>query len=435
MSLHRYFCTLALLSALLTGAASAQTATPAPSATPSPTEKAVVAPSVTPAAAANTVPVPKLNVDQGDISSGYTIAAKPKIIDPPVDQYLADSIRVNDEKDLTESFTQVFLSRRWKMSEVVPVLETLTKHPNPLVRYFAGGVLVKMGDENGFQALRDLVQEPNPVPGLGTDLRVKAAEVLVQYRDLDSGQIVLNLYATLKDPMRFDSLYKLVPSQINRLATPLAPSDYEDDVPSLMIHAFARARDKPFKRHVSTLYATTNDPVLKVAAAFFLVQTDGDGDCRLFILKTTRDGLNNPEAIGKQTMQLALKCTAYMNNQEAHQDLLDAIDFPDVGVREIAIVNLIYNYNDKDLIIKILCRQLSDYEHSTLPHAFLLTICSQLMDVSEIQAAGRALAMRDDSGDWECYTGERRTWSVYNWIDKFTVGLVRPLPVPKIGDL
>lgn len=334
----------------------------------------------------------------------------------PASKYLQNAINTGDKSKILQAFTRLYWSGLWPMSEVVPTLKEFLNNQDPFVRYLAGETLFKVGDQSGYAILLALVQSGAPIEGIAQDLRIQAAEVLAQYAQIGATQAIYNLYEQTND----GNLIRVLTSLNGEEATSIVQSKGFFADPSAMQY-YGLADVKQFVPQITSTFYTTQQPGLKVAAAWALAMLTDDQNAINYLVQEARTGLNDRSKVDDLTERNAIEYLGTVQTASAKQTLEAALGSSDPTIVQIAIVNLIYNQGGSDKAVQTIANQLTNPTQATLPWDFTLDVASQLTFNPAIQSAGRVFAQQGEAGLWQTYTVERQNWPVNNWIGNYAV--------------
>ena len=336
----------------------------------------------------------------------------------PASKYLQKAIDTGDKSKILQAFTRLYWSRLWPMSEVIPTLKGFLNNQDPFVRYLAAETLFKVGDQSGYSTLLALVQSSDPIEGIGQDVRIQAAEDLAQFGQTDATQAIYNLYQQTNSGDLIRALTTLQASE----AASIVQSKGFFAVPSAM-HYYGQAGVQQFVPQITSTFYNTQQPDLKVAAAWALATLTGDQNAISYLVQEAQAGLNNPSQVNDLTERSAIEYLGTIQTPAAKQTLESALSSSDPTIVQTAIVNLIYNQGGSDKAVQIIANQLDNPTQATLPWDFTLNVAAQLTSNPTIQSAGQVFSKTDATGQWQTYTVERQSWPVSNWIGGYVVKL------------
>jgi hypothetical protein len=367
----------------------------------------------TPAPPADEVIPPIVPGVEGDEFNGHMI--------PSAKDFLQLGINTGNQQEMDRRFKKVCFSGAWKMSEVVATLEDFLKQPTAIVSFLTARSLIVVGDEKeGFDPLYLLVQAKDPIPGVTTDLRVEAADVLVKYRQSKGATAIGSLYQSIGDINRLRTLYHVFPQRmIEKL--------YEDSLDEQTTAAVLRTgithhRDYPTQGIILKLWGTTSDPKMKASCAIasVLLHLDSEPEAVKLIDDTARSWLFQPGKFDVKIERTLLKVLGNCGGPDSKQTLEDALDSQDPEIVQIAIVNLLFNRGGSDKAVQIIIHELSEPEKAKLPRNFTVTIASQLLDQNPlISLAGNKFAVTYPM-EWTTAV-DRKEWPIYGWIDSYVL--------------
>lgn len=344
----------------------------------------------------------------------------------PASKYLQKAIDTKDQSQILAALSRLYWSRLWKMSEVIPTLKEFLNNPDPFVRYHVAETLFKVGDQSGYSTLLAFVQSPTPIlesgdsdmPNGGGDMRIDAARLLAQYGQTDATPAIYQLYQQTNSGDLIRALTTLQASQ----ATSIVQSK-GFFAQGAALEYYGQAGVQQFIPQITSTFYNTQQPDVKVAAAWALATMTNDQNAINYLVQEAQAGLTNPSQVDDLTERNAIKYLGSIQNPAAKQTLEAALSSSDATIVQTAIVNLIYNQGGSDKAVQVIANQLTDTAHATLPWDFTLSMAAQLTSNPTIQSAGQTFAQHDATGDWQTYTVERQNWPINNWIGGYVVKL------------
>lgn len=342
----------------------------------------------------------------------------------PASKYLKDAVASGDKGEISRAFLDSVYSRNWKMSEVVPVLQSYLTDSNPFVRYNAAHALFTAGDRSGFSMLVALVQSIDPIDGIGQDVRIEAAQTLAKFREMEASASIIDLYSRTRNGDLLTALSRL------GIRYPQA-AQFGFIADSSVLSEYAIIGAAEFIPQITSVFQSSPKPELKSAAAFALATMTSDQAAINYLIETAQPAINAklgfvgtpaPGQPGFELGQQALKYLGSIQSPQAKQALELALDSQIPSVVQIATVNLIFNQGGSEKANQVVAQALSDGTKNALGVELSLNIAAQIND-PQVQAAGKKFAQQEGSGLWSLYTVERRGWPIHNWIDNYVVKL------------
>lgn len=335
---------------------------------------------------------------------------------PSLKVALQNAVKSEDKGTILRAFNDAIYSAQWDMDEVVPALQTYLKDPDPYVRYLAAQSLFTVGDESGYQTLLDLVKSDVPIEGLGKDVRIAAAETLAQFRQADAIQSIYHLYQETKNGNLIVALQKVAPDKVGALIPP--DRFYRDP---FAVRDYGIEGDRQFEAQIRDVFESSQHQDLKTAAAWALASMTGDKAAINYLIQTAQTSI---PASGTSQRD-ALRYLGSIQTPEARQALVAALNSSDSTMKEIAMVNLLFNQGGSEEAINAVAQQLDGMVPPGHEMAWdlIFNIAVQLRDNPTIAAAGEKYAARQRDGTWRRFVEQRANWPIYNWIDNYVVKL------------
>jgi HEAT repeat protein len=345
-------------------------------------------------------------------------------IDNPVWE-LRQAVASGNPVTISRAFSDAEGSQAWKMKEAIPTMQSYLSNTNPFVRYVAAEKLYLFGDQSGYSTLLALVQSPAPVITDGQDIRIDAATTLAKYRQTDATEAIFALYQQTKNGELIEALQKLAPDQVGKL---IPPKEYYSD--PLAIRDYGLENDRQFLPQITASFQNSSKPDVKAAAAYALATMTGDQAAIDYLLQQSKIGLSGSDQshyVDEKAIVSYLGTIHTLAAKKALEEALECKD-PDPSVARIAAANLVFNQGGSSEVNQMVVGELTG-SLNPLGTDLALNLGYQLIDDPQIQAAGEKFSKYDVTGDWQIYTGDRKNWPIYNWIDNYVINLNPQSPV------
>jgi len=342
---------------------------------------------------------------------------------PPLISFLTKAIESKDQGEILRAFRRAYYSNAWAASDVAETIKRFVNDPDPFVRLCAGHALLVIGESGGYETLVGLVNSDQPLPGIGIDSRIEAAEYLSQFKQSDASEAISRLYSATKSPE--------LSLALSNLGIPLPGFQHMPFVPSpLAIEEYAKTNATRFLPQIDAVFHGSNDVALKSSAAWALATLSGDKEAIRFLISTAAPVIGNPSTKvptanpGSTTAILGIKALKYLGSirdSDAKDTLKAALNSMDGVVVRIATVNLIFNQGGASEATALVAQELRGTEHRLGPD-LALDIAAMVHD-PELESAGQVYSKHNGLEIWELHTVTRKNWPIYNWVDNYVVRL------------
>jgi HEAT repeat protein len=335
---------------------------------------------------------------------------------PPVAKQLRAAVETSDNGEIIRAFHEAIYGRWQKMREALPAIRSYLTHTNSFVRYTAARSLYTAGDRSGFETLLEMVNADQPITEGDQDLRVESAHILAKFREQTAAAAIIDLFEVSKDGRLLTSLATLGVRAPQASKFPFIASD-------LAITEYSKIGAIEFLPQIEETYKQSTDPRIKNAAAWALARS-GNEDYATYLVRAAQPAINSNSG-GSQKFDASTDALRYLGSVQlpvAKETLERALESSNPVAVKYAVVNLLYNQEKRSEKAKqVLLRELRG-EQRQLETELLLNVASNLDD-PEIRTAGEAFDQRSGDRSWKLYSVERKQWSIYNWIDDYTVVL------------
>ena len=336
---------------------------------------------------------------------------------PPLEKYLRDEIASGDKDRISRAFHDAIYSQYWPMSDVIPVLKGFLNYPDPFVRYLSAQDLMITGDNSAYATLLALIQSNAPIAGIGTDVRIQAAETLAQFRQTDAIPAILAAYQKTHNGNYMADLIKL---QAGEVISIIETKGYFAD--PMAIQDYGQVGVQQYVPQLTSTFYNTQKTDLKEAAAWALATMTGNQDAINFLVQQVRLGLNDPSQTGSVNLRNAIQYLGALQSPQVKPVLESALSSSNSMVVQTAAVNLLFNQGGSDKVNQMVASELTGSSNS-LGADMVLNLAPQLLNDPKVQAAGQNFSEHDGSGAWQRATVVRGSWPIYNWIDSYVIKL------------
>ena len=340
------------------------------------------------------------------------------VVDSPKRELRA-AVASGDSGNILRAFGKATYRPVWSMGDAIPTMQAYLSNSNPLVRLYAAKALYMFGDRSGYTTLVDLVSAPGAPVYFEKDQRVTAAELLAQYRQTASVQVICALYPRLDNPQLkgeiLEALETLSPDTVKTL---LHLNKYYAD--PLAIRDYALENYQPFLPQITSSFQLSDKPKVRAAAAWALATMTKDTSAIDYLAQTAQAMLD--EKHSPFGMRDLVKYLGAIQDPRMKPLLEQALDSDDPTIVQCAIVNLLYNQGGSEKAKGVLAEALN-LKRMNLQWDFVLQVSAQFKDDPKIKEAGERFTQTDVTKSWQLWTGDRLNWPIYNWINDYVIKL------------
>jgi hypothetical protein len=333
------------------------------------------------------------------------------------------ALATKDRRAISQALSDLIYSGNWTRDQAILILRTFLKDTDPWIRLQAAERLYIIGNKEGCGALVEIISNKLPMLERSAaytsgdfDLRVRAAEIVGQFRDHKAAGALVGLYNETHNLTLLDELAKVgAPEAINAIkeASHNQPSD------ELMeLYGIAHAQSEA--DFIAGVYASdTYDVRTRLAAAWASCQLRDDPNAARLIrdFVGARIESNGGDATA---LRRAIRYLGSLEDAASIRQLEQvALQCDDVELVRIATVNLVLNHSQDSII----GRQLVADELTKKPNKIGLDLAIKLAAASgdsQLKKTGETFdKSREGERIWKQQGVARVSWSIWGWADDY----------------